>query len=254
MIDLVKRFWLAGVAAVLLVAAVAYRAIEPAPEPADAPVAGAPPAAGPGGGAAVGGGSGEKGGPAPRDVVTLTNEMGLELDAARLFELGFAGGLVMDENTRSTVEALVNSMSDPPTEQEMAKLERTLREGLPREDAEKALKLVRDYRGYVHAVSQDMTPKGIPGSLAEAQRFFDEMDAVRRRYFDDKTAEALFGPHDRYARITMEASFIAQDATLPADVKKARLDALRAQLPADQRSLIPEPEAAEGAAASAPGS
>lgn len=254
MADFVKRFWPAGVAAVLLMAAVAYRAIEPAPQSA-APHAGAAPGAGTGA-AAPGnaGGPGTAGGPAPRDVATLTNEMGLELDASRLFELGFAGGLVIDQNTRSTVEALVNGMSDPPTEQELAKLERTLREGLPREDAEKALKLVRDYRGYVHDVRQDMAPKGIPGSLAEAQRFFDEMDAVRRRHFDDKTAEALFGPHDRYARITMEASFIAQDATLAPDVKKARLDALRAQLPADQRSLIPDPQATEGTAASAVGS
>lgn len=253
MIDLVKRFWLALLAAAVVVAAIAYRALEPAPEPVAAAGAVAPQAGQGVGTAGEATGSGLRGGPPSRDVATLTNEMGLELDASRLFELGFAGGLVMDENTRSTVEALVNSMSDPPTEQELAKLERTLREGLPREEAEKAFKLVRDYRGYVHQVSQEMTPKGIPGSLAEAQQFFDEMDAVRRRYFDDKTAEALFGPHDRYARITMEASFIAQDATLAPEVKKARLDALRAQLPPDQRSLIPEPGAAEGGA-SAPGS
>ena len=184
----------------------------------------------------------------PNAAVTVTDSMGATLDAARLFELGFGGGLVIDRNTLGSIEAVVNSMPDPPSEQDLARLERTLREGLPKDDAEKAFKLFKDYRSYTTDVRQEMMPKGIPSTVAEAHKFFDEMDAVRRRHFDDATANALFGKDDHYARLTMVASLVEQDPKLSAEQKKEQIDALRNQLPADQRSLIPDPAAASSAA------
>ena len=92
-----------------------------------------------------------------------------------------------------------------------------------------------------------MQPRGIPNSLEEARVFFDQMDAVKRRHFDEATANALFGADDAHARITMEAMFVQQSTTLTPEQKKAQLDALRARLPADQKALIPDDAASQPA-------
>jgi lipase chaperone LimK len=227
--------------AVLVVGAILYANWVP---DAAAPQA---PGAGPSAGAtAPGGGSAGPGvGPRsddPSSTVIVSDAMLGNLDASRLFELGFAGGLVIDRDTRSAIEAVLNSMPENPSDQDLQRLERTLRNGLPHEDAEKAIKLFTDYRSYTREVTTQMQPQGIPRNLEEANAFFDQMEQVRRRHFDDATANALFGPYDAYARATMTASFIAQDESLTLEQKKERLDAIRAQLPPDQQSLIPQPD------------
>lgn len=231
------------VGAALVAAAVGYQYWSP--PTADAPSAGASgPAGGPG--PASGRQAGGPGGtPAtePGSSVIVVDAMGTKFDAARLFELGFAGGLVIDRDTRATIEAVLNSMPEDPSEQDLQRLERTLREGLPKDDADKAIKLFTDYRSYTATVRDEMQPLGIPGNLQEANDFFDRMEAIKRRHFDDATASALFGQHDAHARVTMEAMFVEQDTTLTPEQKQERLDALRAKLPPDQQSLIPRPDA-----------
>jgi len=187
--------------------------------------------------------AGAQQGPSSAGLVVV-DANGLRLDASRLFDLGFAGGLVIDGDTRAAIEAVLNSLPPEPSDADLARLERTLREGLPREDAERALKLFTDYRAYTKDVREQMEPLGIPGNLNEANAFFDKMDALKRQHFGEATAQALFGQHDANARVTMEAGFIAQDQTLSPDEKKEKLDALRAKLPPDQRSLIPPVEGA----------
>lgn len=229
-----------AVGAVLVVAAIVYANWTPVANAPAGPApggGGAPPAAG----ARVAGASG--GAPRPgEETVTVSDAVLGNLDASRLFELGFAGGLVIDRDTRSAIEAVLNSMPENPSDQDLQRLERTLRQGLPREDAEKALKLFNDYRAYTRDITTQMQPQGIPRNQQEADAFFDQMESIRRRHFDDATASALFGPYDAYARATMTASFIVQDASLSLEQKKERLDAIRAQLPPDQQSLIPQPD------------
>ncbi len=174
-------------------------------------------------------------------AVLVADASGTTLDAARLFELGFAGGLVIDRDTRAVIEAVLNSMPEQPTDQDLQRLERTLREGLPREDAERAIKLFDSYRSYTTDVRQQMEPMGVPGNLQEMNAFFDRMEGLKRRHFDEATAQALFGAADMYARVTMEAMFVDQDTSLTLEQKKQRLDELRAKLPPEQQSLIPQP-------------
>lgn len=233
---MLKRSWWVALAGALVVA-LAYWLLRSPDEPAQTPQAAAAAAAqdaAKGGRQAASG----AGGAAPW-VVTVSDAMGATMDASRLFELGFAGGLVIDKDTRASIEALLNSMPEDLSDADLARLERTLRQGLPKEDAEKALKLVTDYRGYTQDIRDEMQPKGIPNNMQEARAFFDQMEAVKRRHFDAATANALFGQADNYARLTMEAMFVQQDSSLSDEQKKAQLDALRAQMPADQKSLIP---------------
>lgn len=208
--------------------------------------------------AAAGAGAPAVVGASPRTPaqVSVSDATGLTLDAARLFELGFAGGLTLDRDTRAAIEALINSMPLEPSAQDVERLQRGLRAGLPFDEAERAYKLIADYRSYSRDVQREMVPMGIPKTQDEARALYDRMDAVKRRYFDEPTANALFGADERYARLTMEAGFIHQDAALTPEQKAQAIEALRARLPAERRELIPPYQAPEPlpAAASQPGS
>lgn len=228
-------------AASLLVASIAYRSLSSEPATLDAASASSS-----GAHRVNGSASFDANGATTRAdaAFAIRDASGLTLDAARLFELGFAGGLVIDKDTRAVIEAVLNSMPERPSEQDLQRLERTLREGLPREDAEKAMQLFSSYRDYTADVRQQMEPAGIPRNLQEMNAFFDQVESLKRRHFDEATSNALFGHHDAHARVTMEAMFVEQDSSLTLERKKERLDALRAKLPADQQSLIPQPASA----------
>jgi len=170
--------------------------------------------------------------------------LGTKLDAARLFDLGFAGGLTIDRDTRTALEALSTAMPDEASEADMQKLESTLRRGLPPEDAEKAIKLFHDYRDYQADMKLELPTLGTPESQEASNAYFDRVMQMQRKHFDEATAKALFGQDIQNARLGSLASFINRDSGLSPAQRKEQLDALRALLPADQRSLIPDAETA----------
>jgi lipase chaperone LimK len=169
---------------------------------------------------------------------------GTQFDAARLFDLGFAGGLNIDQETRSTLDTLLIAVPDETSAQDTEKLERSLRNGLPKDDAEKAIKLFQGYRAYLADMKIEGEQLGIPETPAATDAYFDKLAQIQRRHFDAATAAGLFGQENMNARLTMQASFVSNDPALSLGEKKERLQALRAQLPAELHRLIPEPEAA----------
>jgi hypothetical protein len=169
--------------------------------------------------------------------------LGARMDVSRLFQLGFGGGLTVDGDTRATLDTLMLQMSDPPSAQEAEKLEYTLRQGLPKEEAEKALKLLQGYRGYQTELRAEGAQLGIPETRQGVDEYFAQVSRIQRRHFDDATASALFGADIRNARAVMMAAVIDQDPNLSPEQKKAQIDALRAELPAEQRGIVPEPTA-----------
>lgn len=164
------------------------------------------------------------------------------VDVARMFEIGFAGGVIVSEDTRSSIEAALGALSDPPTEQDMQAFEKVLDASLPYDDAQKVLALTKGYAGYAGELKGELEKHGLPASLADFDASMARVSAIRALHFDAATSQALFGPHDGYARITVEASFVAADPALSFDQKRQRLAELRAQLPESQRTLIPEPQ------------
>ncbi len=185
------------------------------------------------------------GGSAPRQAASADNSkvveidlMGNKLDASRLFDLGFAGGLNIDQETRSTLDTLLMNMSDTPAAQEIEKLEWTLRNGLPKDDAEKAIKMFHGYRAYLGDMKGELQQMGIPDTPAAVGAYFDQLAVLQRRHFDDATATALFAQENQNARLVMQAALINQNEALSESDKKEQLDQLRAQLPQDQQGLI----------------
>jgi lipase chaperone LimK len=175
--------------------------------------------------------------------------LGARMDVSRLFQLGFGGGLNVDSDTRATLDTLMVQMSDPPTAEQAAKLEYTLRQGLPKEEAEKALKLLQGYRSYQADLRAEGAQLGIPESQQSVDAYFAQVSRIQRRHFDDATATALFGADIRNARAVMMAAVIDQNPNLSPAQKKEQIDALRADLPPDQRGIVPEPS--EGTASEA---
>ena len=163
---------------------------------------------------------------------------GNELDASRLFELGFAGGLAVDKETRATLGTLLMAMPDEPSAQDIEKLEWTLRNGLPKDDAEKAINMFHGYRAYLGDMKTEAPQLGIPESPEAAAAYFDRVAQVQRRHFDDTTASALFGQEMQEARLVMQASFIHQNTSLDAEAKKAPLRSVRAHLPLIAATLL----------------
>lgn len=174
-----------------------------------------------------------------RSKVVEIDMMGNKLDASRLFDLGFAGGLNIDQQTRSTLDTLLMNMSDTPEAQEIEKLEWTLRNGLPKDDAEKAIKMFHGYRAYLGDMRGEMQQLGIPDTPAAATAYFDQLALLQRRHFDDATASALFGQENQNARLVMQATFINQNQALSPSEKTEQLEQLRAQLPPERRDIIP---------------
>ena len=239
MTDLKNRvFALLGVAAVL--AAVGWWfSSAPSEEP---PLPAEPPAAGV---AATGAVARPAVSGSDNSQVVEIDMMGTRLDASRLFDLGFAGGLNIDQDTRSTLDTLLTNMSDTPAAQEIEKLEWTLRNGLPKDDAEKAIKMFHGYRAYLGDMRGEMQQLGIPDTPAAATAYFDQLALLQRRHFDDATASALFGQENQNARLVMQAAFINQNEALSPAEKSEQLEQLRAQLPPGQRDIIPAAEPAK---------
>lgn len=175
--------------------------------------------------------------------------LGMRLDASRLFQLGFGGGLNLDSETRATLDTLLVQTSTDPSPGDLQKLEQTLRQGLPKEEAEKALRLFHGYRDYQAEMTKEAPGLGIPETPQAVDDYFARLGQIQRRHFDDATATALFGQDMKNARLVLHAALVEQNQNLSPVQRKEQLDALRAQLPADQRGLIPEPS--EGAASDA---
>lgn len=170
-------------------------------------------------------------------------------DPARVFDLGYAGGLVIDPGTITALDRLHTLLGENPTPDDIAKLENKLREGLPREEAEKAINLFRGYRTYNTAMREEVMQMGIPQTRAEADALIARMEAVQRRSFDQPAVDAMFGEQNKLSRTVLDAALIQMDPNLTHAQKREQLDALRATVPEAQRNSIPEMPAE---AASAP--
>ena len=151
--------------------------------------------------------------------------------AVQQFRIGYAGGLQIDEETRATLDALVNALPEAPSADDLARVEKAVRLSLPHEDAERVLTLVRGHIAYRADVSSLLATAPPPSNADELHQLFAQVDAIQRRHFAPAAEQALFGPGAREARALLEIMTVQQDATLTDAQKQERIDALRSALP-----------------------
>lgn len=156
--------------------------------------------------------------------------------AARLLELGVAGDLNVDANTRGALDVLLASLGNPPRAAELQGLEEALRRAMPGEAATQAMALVRRYAGYTGAAAADSAGQQAPTTLEELKTLLDKTIALRRKHFDAATAQALFGAEEALSRHALAVQAIEADPQLSYAEKTARIKALREQLPPEAAS------------------
>lgn len=162
-------------------------------------------------------------------------------DPARVFDIGFAGGLIVDPSTLASLDALQSLVGENPSPDALARLEYQLRQGLPREAADQAIALFNGYRGYSAAMRQQMgTLTAVPQTRGEVEALAARLEALQARHFDAESADSLFSAQNRLSRATLEAMLVQSDPRLSEPAKRARIDALRASLPEAQRGAIAE--------------
>jgi len=122
---------------------------------------------------------------------------GEQVDPARMFDLGVAGDLRVDLETKAALDMIVAELGDNPSAEALEKLERSLRGGLPREAAEQVLAMVQSYRSYTQALAKSAALQRPPQSPEEMRQLLEQDAALRRRHFDPATSNALFGVRRR---------------------------------------------------------
>jgi len=161
-------------------------------------------------------------------------------DPARVFDLGFSGGLVVDAGTVTALDRLQSLLGENPTPEEVAKLENQLRQGLPREDADKAIKLFHGYRSYNQSMRTEVMEMGVPQTREAADALLSRIEAVQRRNFDPAAAEAMFADQNRLSKAVLDASLVQMDTSLSSTQKQQQLDAIKRTLPESQQHAIPD--------------
>ena len=162
-------------------------------------------------------------------------------EAVSRFELGYAGGLQVNEDTRRTLEMATSAMADTPADEDLGRLQAALLKSLPHEDVTRIMSLTRGYIAYTKDMTREVPTGPMPGTLAEFDAMHARIADIRRRHFGTEASAALFGPHDAYARLVLEASLVEIDPSLNGDQKIAKLTELRALLPLDQQPLVSAP-------------
>lgn len=154
---------------------------------------------------------------------------------ARLIDLGVSGDLRVDSNMRGTLDVLMAELGSAPSERDLQRLEEAMRQAMPGEAATQGIALVRHYVDYHRAALADAeaAAKAPPANAAELQALLDKTIALRRKHFDPATADALFGAEEAHARYALAQQAIQADPRLSPQERAGKLQALRAQLPAE---------------------
>lgn len=178
---------------------------------------------------------------------SASGSAGGPMDTARMFDIGFAGGLKLDLDTKASLEMISAELGANPSPQDIERIENSLRAGLPRDSAEKAIALVRSYRAYTQAAAQAAASQKPPQNAEELRLLLAQDAALRRLHFDPETSKALFGVQEAYSLYSLDAQAIDSDPKLGPVEKARRLQALRAALPPELIELEPalSPKASE---------
>jgi lipase chaperone LimK len=199
---------------------------DPAPEPARQAIATRPATA-------------PAAGPHHLPPADATAELGgSPLDAARLFDLGFAGGVTLDERTRSALQVALAELPRRPSAQELERFEWRLRSGLPRHEADTVLDLLRRWRAYQADESRLLAAQ--PADARALDALQQRLQALRRQHFGAEVAERLFGTEEALAQHRRQVLAIEHDPALDAATRQARLSALRQALSPELRQALGE--------------
>jgi len=143
------------------------------------------------------------------------------------FHVDVAGNLMLDEQTRLNIEALVAQTES--REWDEALREQT--EQLPPGAAKLAEELIAKFASYQQAQRQDYPPDDAPVTLEDAERQLEGLHALREAHFGPEVARKFYGNEEIIAREMIEVMRVENDHGLTSEEKTERARALRERLP-----------------------
>jgi Proteobacterial lipase chaperone protein len=143
------------------------------------------------------------------------------------FRTDAAGQLVLDEQTRLNIEALIAQADS----QNLHAAVREQTESLPAAAAKQAEELVDKFVYYQQAQRQTYPPDNAPLTEDDAVRELEGLHALRETHLGPEVARQLFGDEEAIAREMIEVMRVENDQSLTAQERIERGKALREQLP-----------------------
>ena len=148
-------------------------------------------------------------------------------EGAAAFRTNAAGQLVVDEQTRLNMEALIaHAESD-----ELSREVREHTEQLPPTAAREAEELFQKFVQYQQAQRQTYPPRDAPMAEDDAIRELEGLHALREAHFGSQVTAQLFAKEEAIAREMIELMRIENDQSLTPEEKQTRAQAIRKQLP-----------------------
>ncbi|QSQ20712.1 lipase chaperone [Pyxidicoccus parkwayensis] len=144
------------------------------------------------------------------------------------------GHLVLSADVRLLFDYYLSATGEELPEVIRARIVAALREKLPAQATEEAVRLLDDYLAYREATRTLQVPEGSApddmGSRLEAVR------KLRREHLGDAAAHAFFSADEQVDAVALERMKLEQDATLTQDERERRIAALEEQLPSSMRA------------------
>lgn len=144
-------------------------------------------------------------------------------DPDKVFRIDASGRLIVDEQTRFNMEALLarTDRGDlPRAQQEIA-------DSLPPAAASEALALLERYDTYQQAQREAYPPGVAPANEEAALAELDGLHALRVAHFGADVAKKLYGAEEDLARSLIETMRQEKDQSLTMEEKAARAQRLR---------------------------
>jgi len=148
-------------------------------------------------------------------------------DPTATFRIDGSGNLILDEQTRLNMEALLAKTN--PADRPQAQAE--VIQKLPPAAAEQASALLDHFQNYSTAQRQAYPPGAAPATEEAALAELDGLHALRVAHFGSDVAHALYGAEEGLTRSLIELMRLEKDQSLTLEEKAARAQQLYDTLP-----------------------
>jgi lipase chaperone LimK len=161
--------------------------------------------------------------PAPTTQTDATSPA----DPTGTFRIDSTGKLIIDEQTRLNMEALL-ARTDAA---DLLKVQEEVTQALPPAAAADASALLDRYQNYSKAQRQAYPPGAAPATEEAALAELEGLHALRIAHFGSEIAQALYGAEEALTRSLIELMRLEKDQSLTLEEKAARAQQLYDTLP-----------------------
>lgn len=153
-------------------------------------------------------------------------------------EVDAQGNLVITDQLRHLFDYFLATVGEVSQAQAEAKIRAYLQRNLGQPAQNQALALLDDYLSYLLAVVELETAYPRAADLNALLAREDAVQRLRASIFSAEAHAAFFAKEELYHRFTLQRMQVMQDASLDADERGERIEALREGLPEELQALL----------------